>query len=277
VQSFQVSPAYFDTLGIPITRGRAFADTDRADAERVAIVSETAVKRYWAGHDPVGARVRVSAQTPWLTVVGVAGDVLNRGLDDAAQPMLYRPLEQSSNLTLAFLVRTGGHTANLGDAVTRAVRSVDADLPVYGVRMMDDLLGRAVASRQFLMRILTAFGAAAIALALLGIYGVISYAVVQRTREIGIRIAIGAQRVQVLALILRQGLGAVGAGMAIGLAGALALARAMTSVLFGVSPFDPLTLGAVLGVMAAVAALAILLPARRAARVDPISALRLDV
>ncbi|HEX5214788.1 MAG TPA: ABC transporter permease [Vicinamibacterales bacterium] len=273
---FQVSPGYFDTLRIPITRGRAFTDFDRAGGEPVAIVSEAAARLYWSGQDPVGSRVRLSPQAPWLTVVGVAGDVRHRRLDDTPQPMLYRPFEQASNLTVALLLRTRGDGSGLADAISREVRAVDATLPVYQVRTMDDLVAGGVAQRQFLVRILMAFGAAAIGLALLGIYGVISYSVAQRTREIGIRVAIGAQRRQVLGLVMRQGLTHALVGMAVGIVCAIGLAQLLTSQLFNVEPFDPLTLAGVAGLMALVAVTAIFIPARRAALVDPIEALRLD-
>ena len=276
IQNFRVSTGYFSTLRIPIVRGRAFGDTDRVDTEPVAIVTEAAARRFWPNADPVGSRVRISPRLPWMTVVGVAGDVLTRGLDDTAQPILYQPLEQASSLALAFLVRTHGNAAGLGEAITREVRAVDQNLPVYAVRSMDELLARNVADRRFLMRVLIAFGAAAIALALLGIYGVISFAVVQRTREIGIRIAIGAGRLQVLGLVLRQGLTYAMAGMVIGTIGGIAAARLISSQLYGVSAFDPVSLVAVMALMTFVAIIAVLVPARRAASVDPITALRID-
>ncbi len=276
IHDFRISPGYFDTMRVPIVRGRGFTGFDRAGAEPVAIVSEAAVRRFWPGRDPVGIRLRLSPGLPWITVVGVASDVRTRRLDEPPQPILYRPIEQASSLALAFLVRTNGPAPGLADALARAVRSVDPDVPVYAVRSMDDLLDRAVAQRQFLMRILVVFGAAAVGLALLGIYGVIWYSVVQRTREIGIRVAIGARRGQVLALILRQGFRNAVAGMIVGTMGALFLARLITSQLYGVEPFDPATLAVVLVLMTVVAFVAVLLPARRAARIDPMIALRLE-
>ncbi|MEZ5317934.1 MAG: ADOP family duplicated permease [Vicinamibacterales bacterium] len=276
IHSFLISPGYFDTLGVPIVRGRGFTDFDRAGTDPVAIVSEAAVRQYWNGGNPVGSRIRLAPELPWLTVVGVAGDVRTRQLTEPAQPILYRPFEQASSLTLAFLIRTAGPVPGLGEAVAREVRAVDPDLPVYAVRTMNELLAAAVAQREFLMRVLGLFGAAAIGLALLGIYGVISYSVVQRTREIGIRVAIGARPGQVLALVLRQGLAHAIAGMAAGLVAALLLARLITSQLYGVAPFDPVTLAAVLALMAVAAGLAVAVPARRASRVDPIAALRLE-
>jgi putative ABC transport system permease protein len=275
IHSFQVSDGYFSTLRIPIRQGRGFTGSDRMDTEPVAIVTEAAARRFWPDASPIGARIRVNPRLPWMTIVGVAGDVLTRGLDDSAQPILYQPLEQASNLALAFLLRTRT-AAGLEEALSREVRAVDPNLPLYAVRSMDELLARDVAQRRFLMRVLIAFGAAAVGLALLGIYGVISYSVAQRRREIGIRVAVGARRGQVIALILRQGLGYAIAGMVAGTIGGIGVARLISSELYGVKPFDPITIATVMGVMSLVALLAVLIPARRAANVDPIAALRLE-
>jgi ABC-type antimicrobial peptide transport system permease subunit len=207
-------------------------------------------------------------------VIGVAGDVRNRRLEETPPPILYRSLDQSSSPELALLVRTRGEASGLAEAIAREVRAVDPALPLYAVRTMDDLLSGSVAQRRFLMRILVVFGAAAVGLALLGIYGVISYSVSQRTREIGIRMAIGAQHRDVSRMVVRHGLTLTAAGAAAGLAGALALSQLCKSQLFGVQPSDPVTLVTVLVVMGLVATAAAWLPARRAARVDPIIALR---
>ena len=274
IQQFQVSPSYFETLGIPVVRGRAFSDLDRAGAEPVIMISESAARSIWGEEEPVGKRVRLSPQAPWMTVIGVAGDVRNRRLDETPSPILYRSLDQSSDLALALLVRTRGESPGLAEAIAREVRAVDPALPLYAVRTMEDLVSGAVAQRRFLMRILVLFGAAAIGLALLGIYGVISYSVSQRTREIGIRMAIGAQQRDVSRMVVRQGLTLTALGAAVGFAGALALSQLIKSQLFGVQPSDPLTLVTVLVVMGLVAMAAAWLPARRAARVDPIIALR---
>jgi predicted permease len=274
IQQFQVSPSYFDTLEIPVVRGRGFSDLDRDGTEPVIVISESAARSIWGEDDPLGKRVRFSPQTPWMTVIGVAGDVRNRRLDETPPPILYRSLEQSSGLELALLVRARAEAPGLAEAIAREVRAVDPALPLYAVRTMDDLLSGAVAQRRFLMRILVIFGAAAVGLALLGIYGVISYSVSQRTREIGIRMAIGAQRRDVSRMVVRHGLTLTAAGAAAGLAGALALSQLIKSQLFGGQPSDPVTLVTVLVVMGLVATAAAWLPARRAARVDPIIALR---
>ena len=271
---FQVSPGYFATLQVPIVRGRGFSDSDREGAEPVAIVSEAAARRFWQGEDPIGRRLRLSPNSPWITVVGIAGDVLNRRLTEEPQPLLYRPLEQSSDLSVALLVRTRDAVPGLGAAVSRTVAGIDPELPVHSIRTMDDLLEAGVAQRRFLMRLLTAFGATAAALALLGIYGVMAYAVTERRREIGIRLAVGARGFDVARLVVLRSLGLTAAGALAGLTASLVLAGLVRSQLFGVEPSDPATLGAVLLLMIVVAAVAAWLPARRAARVDPVSVLR---
>jgi putative ABC transport system permease protein len=274
IQQFRVSPSYFAALGIPVVRGRAFSDLDRAGAEPVILISESAARSIWGKDDPLGKRVRFSPQAGWMTVIGVTGDVRNRRLDEPPAPVLYRPLDQSSDFELALLVRARGEVPGLAEALAQEVRAVDPALPLYAVRTMEDLVSGAVAQRRFLMRILMLFGAAAVGLALLGIYGVISYSVSQRTREIGIRMAVGAQQRDVSRMVVRQGVTLTAIGAVAGLAGALALSQLIKSQLFGVQPFDPLTLVSVLIVMGLVAALAAYLPARRAARIDPLLALR---
>jgi putative ABC transport system permease protein len=276
VHDFQVSTKYFDTMGISLLRGRAFTADDRAGASEVAIVSEAAVRAFWKDENPIGTRIRFSPDTPWMTVVGVAADVRNRRLTEAPQPILYRPLEQSPGYALAVLIRARGNPPGLGEAIARDVRAVDSDVPVYAVRTMNDWIGAAVAERRFLMRLLLAFGAAAVGIALVGIYGVMAYAVSRRTREIGIRMAIGANQKDVSRMVVRQGMTLTAAGLAVGLAGAVGLSRLITSQLFGVQPTDPATLASVLTLMVAVAVAAGYLPARRAARVDPMVVLRTD-
>ena len=276
VHHFQISPSYFEAMVVRIVRGRAFSEADRQSSEPVAIVSEAAGRSLWPGRDPVGERVRYSPDSPWVTVVGIAADVLNRRLTEPAQPMLYRPLEQSSDLTVALLVRVRGDASGVVESMTREVRAADPDVPVYAVRSMADILAANVAQRQFLMRLLVAFGALATALALLGIYGVMSYAVAQRTREIGIRMAIGARRVDVSRMIVTRGLATTVAGIVVGLAASLFLSRLVANQLFGVRTSDPVTLTTVFMLMSVVAAAAAWIPARRAARVNPVVALRAE-
>jgi predicted permease len=274
IQNFQVSPGYFEAMGVRIVRGRSFGAGDVAGSEPVAVISETAARMFWDGRDPIGGRMRFDPDAPWMTVVGVAGDVLNRRLTEPPQPILYRPLEQSSDLSMALLIRARGDVPALGDRVAQAVARVDADVPIYAVRTMNDLIEAAVAQRQFLMRLLVAFGAIATALALLGIYGVMAYSVSQRTREIGIRIAIGARQADVSRMVMRRGITLTVVGVMGGIATSLALSRLIASQLYGVAPSDPVTMAAVVLVMTAVAAAAAYLPARTAANVDPVVALR---
>jgi predicted permease len=276
VHNFQVSTDYFATLRVSMLQGRAFTDVDRSAAEPVAIVSETAARMFWDGQPAVGKRLRFGPDLPWMTVVGVAADVLNRRLTERPQPILYCPIEQSSDLSMALLVRTAGDVPGIGESIAREVRAVDPNLPVYSVRTMNELIDIAVSQRRFLMRVLVVFGGLATALALLGIYGVMAYSVSQRTREIGIRMAIGARQTDIARMVVMRGLALTGAGVLAGAAAALALTRLLSSQLFGVRPSDPLTLLSVLALMIGIAALAAYLPARRAAAVDPVAALRAE-
>ncbi len=274
MDSFQISPSYFETMQVPVLRGRPFNDFDRAGSEPVAIVSETAARTLWRGRDPIGARLRLAPELPWMTVIGVAGDVLNRRLNEPARPVLYRSLEQSSDLSLALLIRTAGATPGLAESVAREIRAVDPDLPVYSTRTMAEVMASALAQRQFLMRVLVAFGAIATGLALLGIYGVMAYSVSQRTREIGIRMAIGARRLDMSLMVMRRGMLLTVAGVMVGGGASLGLSQLVRSQLFGVGPSDPVTMASVFVLMTGVAAAAGYLPSRRAARVDPVVALR---
>jgi putative ABC transport system permease protein len=274
LHSFQVSPSYFDTMRVRILKGRPFTEADRAGSEPVAIVSNTAARSFWKGRDPIGERLRLGPDQPWMTVIGVAGDVLSRRMTDPAQPILYQSLEQSSGLSLALLVRMRTATPDVADRVAREVRAVDPDLPVFAVRTMDDVIGYALSQRQYLMRLLVAFGAIATVLALLGICGVMSYAVARRTREIGIRMAIGARQVDMSRMVLRRALALTVAGAVAGGIASAGLSGLIRSQLFGVEPSDPFTMVSVFLVMTMVACAAGYVPARRAARVDPVVTLR---
>jgi predicted permease len=274
MHNFQVSPSYFETMGVRILRGRPFTEFDRAASEPVAIVSETAARTLWKGRDPIGEHLRLGPDLPWMTIVGVAGDVLNRRLNEPPQPILYRSLEQSSDLSLALLIRTRGATPDLAASIAREVRAVDPDLPVYSVRMMAEVIGAALAQRQFLMRLLVAFAAIATTLALLGIYGVMAYSVSQRTREIGIRMAIGARQLDMSLMVMRRSMALAVVGVLVGSAVSLGLSRFVRSQLFGVEPSDPVTMASVFVLMIVVAAAAGYVPGRRAASVDPALAVR---
>jgi len=274
MHSFQISPGYFETMRVRIVRGRPFTEADRAGSEPVAIVSETAARSFWKARDPIGDRLRLGPDQPWMTVIGVAGDVLSRRMTDAPQPILYQSFEQSSGLSLALLVRRRGATADLAEHVAREVRAVDPDLPVFAVRSMDEVIGYALAQRQYMMRLVVAFGAIATGLALLGIYGVMSYAVARRTREIGIRMAIGARQVDMSRMVLRRALALTITGAVAGGIASAGLSGLIRSQLFGVEPSDPFTMASVFLVMTLVACAAGYIPARRAARVDPVVTLR---
>ena len=270
---------YFRALGVPLLRGRAFTEADVATAPEVIIINQAMARTMFPGEDPIGRRIQLGdpdPESPWVTIVGVAGDVKYTGLDKPPEPAIYTPYEQ--NLwwpTMYLVVRSSVDPAGLERAVRAQVASLDPLLPL-GVRTMDDLLGRSVAEPRFRTMLLGIFAATALLLAAVGIYGVLSYTVGQRTQEIGIRMALGARGRDVLALVLGQGMALAGAGVAIGLVAALALSRLLAGLLFGVGPTDLPTFAAVSLVMVAAALLACYLPARRATRVDPMVALRAE-
>lgn len=272
---YQVSASYFDTLEIPLLGGRRFTPRDREGAEEVAIVSASAARTFWGNANPLGQRLRFRPQDPWLRIVGVVGDVRTRRLTDPPPPIVYRPVEQDPTFALGLLVRMQPNATGVGEAVSRAVLAVDPAVPVYAVRTMEELQGAGVAQRRFLMRILLAFGAVALVLALLGLYGVMAYAVMQRTREIGIRMAVGATGTDVIRLILDQGIRVTAFGVSAGALLALWASAQVQALLFGVRPVDPLTWLVVVLLVLIVAIAAAAVPARRAAVVDPLTALRL--
>jgi putative ABC transport system permease protein len=210
------------------------------------------------------------------TIVGIVKDVRTQSLDAQSRPQVYRCLWQSSNLALTFVVRTAGASTGIAGAIGRETRAADPDLPVFSVRSMDDVVAAAVAQRRFALDLLALFAVVALCLAAVGVYGVMAYAVSQRTHEIGIRVALGARRSDVFALVLRQGLVLTLCGIALGLAGAVALTRGLSALLFDVSPRDPLTYGGLAALLCLVAIVACCVPARRAMRLDPMTALRTE-
>jgi predicted permease len=273
-----VAPRYFRVMGIRLREGRAFSEADTVQSPGVAIVNEELARRYWPGVGAVGRRLRTgtSASLPWLTVVGVASNVRTRGPDGTYQPELYVPYTQYPWLLSPRLlvVRTAGDPLATAPAVRRALLALDDTQPVSEIQALDVVAGRAASQRRFLMLLLGAFAAMALVLAATGIYGVLAHAVSRRSHEIGIRVAVGADRGDVVRLVLAQGSRIVLVGLAGGLAGALLLTRALASVLFAVSPTDPATFLLACALLGAVAALACYVPARRAASVDPVVALR---
>ncbi|HWY45922.1 MAG TPA: ABC transporter permease [Bryobacteraceae bacterium] len=279
---FAVTPGYFETMGMRIVRGRGITDRDTADSPQVVVVNQTLVDRYFPGQDPMGKRLEIAFATPpkWREIVGVAADVHTQGLDQDTPVQVYAAYYQKPIFiqlgSLTVLARTTQDPALVGAAMKSAILKIDRSQPVYAVQPMTEVVSQSIAQRRFSLVLLAFFAASALFLATLGIYGVMSYTVAQRTGEIGIRMALGAQKSQVLMLVQRQGLALVLAGLGIGLAGALALTRLMTALLFRVRATDPITFVLVAVVLIAVSLAACLIPARRAAKVDPIVALRYE-
>jgi predicted permease len=273
-----VGPGYFSTMGIPLARGRDFNDQDSLDANPVVVVSEKTAKHYWPDSDPIGKRIKngsTTADAPWRTVIGVVKDV--RQNDFIAEPKMqmyftYRQLR--SLMPNALIVRTAVDPLSLGASVRNAIWAVDKDQTVANIDSMEHIVAGAVARQRFSMLLLAIFAGIALVLAAVGIYGVMSYSVAQQTREIGIRMALGAQRGDVLKMTVKQGLRLVGLGLVIGLVAAFILTRVMASLLFGISATDPLTFISISLVLLSVAILASYIPALRATRVDPMIALR---
>jgi putative ABC transport system permease protein len=282
---FAVTPGYFETMGMRVLRGRPITDRDIAGSPPVVVVNQTLVNRYFPGQDPIGKRLEIAFDDPpnWREIVGVVADVHSAGLDQDTPVQAYTAYFQNPDLIavslpapFTVLARTTGNPAALGSAMKAAILNVDRAQPVFAVQPMTDIVSQNVAQRRFSLVLLAFFAASALFLAALGLYGVMSYVVTQRTSEIGIRMALGARPAQVLLLVERQGMLLVLAGLTIGIAGGLLLMRLMTSLLFRVSPSDPFALLAGAVTLIAVSVVACYLPARRAARVDPLIALRYE-
>jgi putative ABC transport system permease protein len=278
---YAVSVDYFDTLGIPLRRGRLFNDMDKPAATvRPVVISESFARRAFPNQDPIGRHVRFGGlgNRPWDVIVGVVGDVKQTSLAATRANAFYAKTDQWlwSDNPLWLVVRVRGGAAALAPAVKRAVWSIDKDQPIVRVMTMDERLAASDASRAFVLRLFDGFALTALLLAALGIYGVLSGSVTERTREIGVRAALGASPSQILALVLGQGLGLTAAGIIVGVASSVVANRALVTLLFGVTPFDPLTYAAVVGVVTAVSVMACALPAWRAARIDPATTLRTE-
>jgi len=269
-----VSPGYFRTLNVPVLLGRPFDASDRSDGAPVMIVNETMARQIAPEGSALGRRVGGFAGDTYLEVVGVVGDIRQHRLDLEPLPEMYIPYELWSAQQMYLMIRTSGRAEDLSTPVRRAIWSVDEDVPISRVRTMHQVVARSIARSRFFTQLLGAFAALALLLGAIGLYGVMSYAVAQRTHEIGVRIALGASRHAVLRSIVLRGLVPAGAGVLIGLGGALGATRAIRSYLFGVSPMDPVILLGVSAFLAAVAVVASYVPARRASRVDPMVALR---
>jgi putative ABC transport system permease protein len=273
-----ITPGYFRAVGIPLRAGRELTERDTESAPAVAIVNESMAGRYWPGGDATGKRIKLGPNRngPWVSIVGVVGDARNFGLAVAPQPEVYISYLQGAQERMRLVVRTAAEPLSLVPALREAVRALDPELPFSQVTTMEQLLAKSVAERRLNLRLLSIFAVVAVALAAVGIYGVMSYTVAQRTREIGIRLALGALPADVLTLVIRQGMILAVMGVVIGLAGAFALTRLMSNLLFGVSATDPATFALIAVLLAGVALLACYLPARRATRVDPLVALRCE-
>jgi putative ABC transport system permease protein len=271
------SKDYFRALSLPLRRGRYFTDADSKDSLRVVIINEALERQFFAQEDAIGRRLNLSAsgEPEWAQVIGVVGDVKYTGLETETQPAIYQPVAQNPSWGMFLIVKTeAADPLSLTPAVRLEVRAIDPELPVANVSTLEHRLAVAVTQPRFRTTLIAIFAGIALVLASVGIYGVISYSVTQRTHEIGIRMALGARALDVLGLLLKQGMLLASVGVSLGLVAAFALTRLMQSLLFGVSATDPVTFTVIAILLTSVALLASYLPARRAMKVDPLVALR---
>jgi putative ABC transport system permease protein len=274
-----VSAGYFDTMGIRLVRGRGFEAGDIFNAPEVVVVNQTLARRFFGDNDPIGARVKQGwpeDKTPWRVIVGVVNDVKVASLQGDPTLQAYLPITQRPLFGGAFVTRTNGDPRLVGRAIEAAIHEVEPNLPVFNIRTMDDVIEAGIGNERLTMVLLMGFAALALLMAAIGVFGVTSYSVSQRTHELGVRMALGANPSSVLALVVRQEMGACLIGVVAGVLGAVLLSSLLDSLLFGVAPRDTLTLSAAAGVLLLVTAIACLIPARRATRVDPVTALRLE-
>jgi putative ABC transport system permease protein len=270
-----VSPGYFNALGIPLKRGRLFSDRDTESSPKVALVDEAFVRRHFPNEEAIGRGIDIGNGTDgFYEIVGIVGDVHHGGLDSTVNPTMYVPYKQDVFSSMWVMVRAAGDPEAQSGLVRGAVREIDGTLPAFSIMPLASMVSESVAQRRFSMLLLSLFAFVALFLAAVGLYGVVAYTVSQRTQEIGVRMAIGAQRGDVLRMVLGSGMKLASLGVVIGIAAALALAGLVASMLFGVTPFDPASYGVTAALLLGVAALACYLPARRAMRVDPLIALR---
>lgn len=277
IERVDATPEYFHLLGISLLRGRLFTSFDNETSPQVAVINQAMAQTYWPNADPIGQRLKINPATKtWFTVVGIIADARMESLANARVPLLYLSAYQTHGKELAVFLRGDLDTAAIPAQVRQMVQSVNPELPVYGAQMLDDAVSASLAERRFSMEVVAAFAATALLLAALGIYGVISFIVSERSHEIGVRLALGAKPGRILNMVLRQGLWLALSGAAIGLIGALVAAHLMAGLLYGVSPNDPLTFIGVTLALTIVALAACCIPARRAMRVDPLVALRYE-
>ena len=276
-----VTPGYFKSMGMKLVRGRFFAETDAEKAPVVAVINETMAKRYWPGEDPIGKRFRVNRETyPWITIVGIVGQVRQNAITEKPRAEMYVPHAQwaaaggSTRRAMTFVIRTVGDPLAIFPHVREVVRSMDPNLPLAEVRTLDQVAAAALSQARFTTLLLAAFAGLALTLATIGIYGVISLLVARRRREIGIRLALGAGSAAILRMVVMRGMTLVAVGLSMGLVAAVALTRVVASLLYAVTPLDPMTFMVVPGILVSVAMLACAIPAARAARLDPVVTLR---
>ena len=276
-----VSPGIFSALEVPIIRGRGFTDADSENSERVIVINQTMARRYWPNEDPLGKRMAIgesSKATSWRTIVGIVGDVRHASLSEAPVPCAFTVYRQDleSWPRMAFVIKASTDASSLTSAVRKELISVDPAQPVYAVEPLEKLLNTSLAQRRFIMLLIGSLSFIALALAMVGVYGVVSFSVSERTHELGIRMALGAKARDVLAMVLVQGMRVALLGIAIGLLAAGALTRLLSSLLFEVSATDPGAFSIVAILLGVTAAFACYIPARRATRVDPLQALRYE-
>jgi putative ABC transport system permease protein len=271
-----VTPSFFETLRIPLKKGRVFTKQDTLQTPVVYLINESFARTYFPGIDPIGQRLS-DDYTPVGEIIGVVGDIRHRGLDADPAPTFYVSYRQHSTFVyMNFVIRSSGDPGSLASAVRRELQAIDPGQVVFNVRPLEDFLSDSTAQRRFNTLLLGLFAALALSLAVAGIYGVMAYAVAQRTHEIGVRIALGAQASDALKLIIRQGMAPALTGIGIGLAASAGLTRLMSNLLFEVSATDPPTFGLIAALLALVALLACWIPARRATKVDPLIALKYE-
>ena len=272
-----VSPGYFTAMGIPLRRGRLLTDADRTASPLAVLIDDALAKQYWNGKNPIGQHLRKPGGEHWATVVGIVGHVQHGALDTRTRKgTIYWSYLQAPAQSLEFVVHTAIDPASLAGALQKEASGLDKDVPVFDVKTMDQRVAASLANRRFAAYLLAAFAGIAVLLAAVGLYGVMAQSVLQRSREIGVRMALGAQSGDVLRMVLRQGAALIGAGIVAGVLAALGLTSLMKSLLFGVKPADPLTFIAVAGLLLLVALVATYLPARRATRLDPVTTLRYE-
>jgi putative ABC transport system permease protein len=285
-----VSSGYFDVLKTPLRKGRLFTEHDKSTGQRVAVINEALQREYWKDSDPVGQHIQLNSgralqltaadsraparQAGNVTIVGVVGDIKTDSFDAAGTPHIYLPEPQAPSYNAVVYLRTAADPGVLGEAIRREIQAVDQTIPVFGIQTMDEVVARSLAARRFALEILGIFAIVAFLLACVGIYGVMAYAISQRTGEIGLRMALGARRSDILRVILNEAALIVIAGVGAGLLGSLLLTRFLQTLLFDIRPTDPLTFGALTILLSGVALLASFIPARKASRIDPLVALR---